>query len=75
MPIYHQLFDFSCLASIVISLPVANTKEETKESATNESSRDKLRLRCGGYLVGIAVALSCLWQDCNREGVDHRYTL
>jgi hypothetical protein len=29
-----------------------------KESATNEASRYKLRLRYGGYPIGIAVALS-----------------
>jgi hypothetical protein len=34
-----------------------------------------LRLRPGGYLVGIAVALSWLWQDCNHEGVDPRRSL
>jgi hypothetical protein len=41
-----------------------------KESATNEASRYTLRLRCGGFRVGVTVALSCLWQDYNHEGVD-----
>jgi hypothetical protein len=45
------------------------------ESANNEASRYKLRLQPGGYLVGIAVALPWLWQDCNHEGVDARRRL
>jgi hypothetical protein len=43
------------------------------ESGTNEASQYKLRLRpCSGFPVGITVALSCLRQDSNHEGVDPR---
>ena len=45
------------------------------ESATNEASRYKLRLRPSGDPVGIAVALPWLWQDRNHEGVDPRCRL
>jgi hypothetical protein len=45
------------------------------ESATNEASRYKLRLHPSGYPVGIAVALSWLWQNYNHEGVDPRRSL
>jgi hypothetical protein len=43
-----------------------------RESPTNEPYRYKLRLRHGGFRAGVTVALSCLWQDCNNEGVDSR---
>src|SRR6266404_8236224 len=43
-----------------------------KESPANEPYRYKLRLRCGGFPAGVTVALFCLWQDCNNEGVDYR---
>jgi len=46
-----------------------------RESATNEAFRYKLRLHPSGYPVGIAVALSWLWQDYNHEGVDPRRSL
>jgi tripartite-type tricarboxylate transporter receptor subunit TctC len=49
--------------------------DEVMESATNEASRYKLRLRPGGCPVGIALALSWLWQDLNHEGVDPRRSL
>jgi hypothetical protein len=42
-----------------------------KESG-NEASRYILRLRCRRFRVGITVALSCLWQDCNHEDLDAR---
>src|SRR5437773_11077031 len=49
--------------------------DEVMESSTNEASRYKLRLRPGGCPVGIALALSWLWQDLNHEGVDPRHSL
>ena len=49
--------------------------DEVMESSTNEASRYKLRLRPGGCPVGIALALSWLWQDLNHEGVDPRHNL
>ena len=58
----------SVRTSVVNSWPLTY-----KESATNEASRHTLRLRpSGGFPVGVTVALSCLWQDCNNEGVDPR---
>ena len=57
------------LDAVSLALP------ELIESANNEASRYKLRLRPGGDLLGIAVALSWLWQDCNHEGVDPRRSL
>jgi hypothetical protein len=48
--------------------------DEVMESATNEASRYKLRLRPGGCPVGIALALSWLWQDLNPQtrGLMHK---
>ena len=41
-----------------------------KERATNEASRDPLRLPFICYPIGAQMALSCLWQDRNHEGDD-----
>src|SRR5215831_17230063 len=46
-----------------------------KESVTNEAYTLRLRPCGGGFPVGLTVALSCLWQDCNREGLDPRCCL
>ena len=45
------------------------------KGATNEASRFKLRLRRGGFPVGVTVGVFCLWQDCNHEGLDPRCDL
>src|SRR5215470_1896953 len=49
---------------LVLRIPTHN------ESATNEASRYKLRLRYVGYPVGAAVALFCLWQDYDHACVE-----
>jgi hypothetical protein len=38
----------------------------------NEASRCILRLFWRGFRVGVTVALSCLWPNCNHEDIDPR---
>ena len=40
------------------------------ENATNEASRDPLRLPFICWPIGAQMAMSCLWQDRNYEGDD-----
>lgn len=52
---------------------VLATVEPIRKECTNEASQYTLRLRLrGSFTVDVTVALFCVWQDCNHEGVDHR---
>src|SRR5215467_10164870 len=49
------------------------SKPTHKENAADDASRYILRLRSsGGFSVGVALALSRLWQDRDHEGLDPR---